>query len=533
MPAKPPVLTVLTSDGTSNIREVGASIRGSTGPLLLALSPAGLQLPEEEVFRFLRELKALNADRHLTLATKHTKTLEIARRAGWHILSKSKDLRKTLHGHAQLSEALRSFSPKLWREQIRTQLQSLGLLSLPKVRIWVLFATSGFVFLFIIFRLLPSATLKIWPAEEPVSQTMNVLLVASGATDVPQGRVKTLPLIPLTVKAQETLTFDEIGKEFTGTNAEVTLTVFNDSAEQFSLRQGTRFVNQAGMVFRLRQDMIIPAKSSLPGKALADEVDQFNEIVGERGNVPPGLKWEIPGLPQDQRAVIYGRNEQAGKGGTTSHRNVVRQEDLEIAQKKLEQMLKAKARQMVSDARAEQSQRDGSNLVELDYDELTRLTFSDMKLPTEFIGQHISSLPVEGTAFYTVLLYDQDALFELMKERIMDGVGEQRMVKDGSVTKENMVLYVIDAPWDAPILQWVKITADLSATQRYLLDPLTIAGANFSKKVRDAVAGKSISEAERIIKNLPEVSKIDISIWPFWSRALPSISSSIHIQEEQ
>ncbi len=532
--AKPPVLIVLTSDGTSTIRETGANIRSSTGPLLLSLTPAGLHsMNDDDMFRFLRELKALNADRELTLATKHKKTLDTARRAGWHVIGKSKDLKKKLHGHAQLSEALRTFSPKLWREQIRTQLQGLGLLSLPKIRIWILFGTSACVFIFIVFKLLPSATLHIWPSEEAISQTMNVLFVSSGAEQVPQGRVKTLPLYPLTVKVHKTLTFDEIGKEFTGTNAELKMTVSNDSDEQFSLRKGTRLVNQAGVVFRLKQDVIIPAKSKAKVPAVADQIDQFNEIVGERGNVPVGLKWEIPGLPDAQRLLIYGRNEEVGKGGTTAYKNVLRKEDLDLAQKKLEQDLKATAKQMVSDEREERSHNQGGSMVQLDYEELTRLTFTDMKLPTEFIGQHVTSIPVEGTAYYTVLLYDQDALFNLMKERINEGVGDQRIIKDGSVTKENMVLYVIDAPWDAPIISWVKITGDLSATQRYLLDPLTIAGAKFGKEVRDAIAGKSTADAERIIKNLPEVARVTISIWPFWSDTLPAISSNIHIQEEQ
>lgn len=531
--SKTVALTVLTSDGTSNVREVGSAIRSSKGSLLLALTPAGLVMNEEDAFRFFRELKALNVDRQLTVATKHKKTLELARRAGWHIISKSKELHAKLKGHPQLSEALRTFSPKLWREQIRTQLQSLGLLSLPKIRIWILFATSVSVFVFIIFKLLPSATLHIWPSEEPISQTMNVLLVASGATDVPQGRVKTLPLLPLTVKVDRSMTFDEIGKEFTGTNAELVITVFNDSEDQFSLRKGTRFVNQAGMVFRLKRDIIIAPKSNVKGNTIADEVDQFNEIIGERGNVPIGLKWEIPGLPQEQRILVYGRNEEVGVGGKTSHRNVLRDEDLIIARKKLEQELKATARQMISDETTTRNLAQGSHLIELQYEELTRLTFSDMKLPTEFIGQHVQSIPIEGSAFYTVLLYDEDLLFELMKERLLDGAGDQRIIKDDSVTKENMILYVIDAPWDAPIISWVKITADLSATQRYLLDPLTIVGARFGKQVRDAVTGKSIDEAERIIKNLPEVSKVDISIWPFWSRTLPAISSNIHVIEEQ
>jgi hypothetical protein len=66
-----------------------------------------------------------------------------------------------------------------------------------------------------------------------------------------------------------------------------------------------------------------------------------------------------------------------------------------------------------------------------------------------------------------------------------------------------------------------------------VINPITPNGAKFGKYIRDNVAGKTVSEANRIIKNLPEVDKVEIKIWPPWAFQLPTIGNSIAIIEEE
>lgn len=104
------------------------------------------------------------------------------------------------------------------------------------------------------------------------------------------------------------------------------------------------------------------------------------------------------------------------------------------------------------------------------------------------------------------------------------------MVIESSLNKDNMSIHVI-APWDDNLF-WVKLTADLTYTQRYLLNPITPNGAKFGKYIRDSVAGKTQVDALRIIKNLPEVARAEISIWPPWADVLPAIGSNIVVSEQ-
>ncbi|NOS67589.1 MAG: hypothetical protein HOO67_04470, partial [Candidatus Peribacteraceae bacterium] len=76
---------------------------------------------------------------------------------------------------------------------------------------------------------------------------------------------------------------------------------------------------------------------------------------------------------------------------------------------------------------------------------------------------------------------------------------------------------------------WIKITADVVGTEQFVLDPLSQVGAKFGKKVREAIAGLSVHDAQRILRNFPEVDRVEIRLWPPWAGVLPSIPSNIRI----
>ncbi len=522
-------ITVFVFNSQMNLKDLGLLVRQTKGSCMVVLPPEGVIAVKDDVLRaWLKELRSLHRDRTLILACKDKHVAAIARREHWQIAGTVRQLRLLVGRHAHYAEALRTFSPSSWRQQIRTRLQFIGLLSLPKLRIWVIFGSSVLVFLFTFLKLLPSCTIQIWPNQNSVNYTTNVFLVASGATvSVPVNRIHNLPLHPLTVTLDRTLTFDQVGKNFTGTSSQVDLTVFNDGNEKFSLRKGTRFSNQAGMIFRLKYDLILEPHSKQQARAIAAPLDLYGEIIGKRGNVPAGLKWDVAALPENERAIVYARNEKPGYGGTTSYANIVKKEDIDIARKKLEQELLASAKQMVEDERTMLNDASHSSLVQLNYDDLTKIEYKNFNLSESFIGQNVSSIPLQGTIAYTVLLYDDSDLLHMLRSEIEGHVSMDKVLVEKSFTKSNVDIRIVP-PWDDDF-RWVKITADLNYAEKFVLDSLTPAGATFGKNVRDSVAGKSVSDAKRIINNLPEVSKVEIKLWPPWATALPTIPNNIAI----
>lgn len=503
-------------------------LHNTKGELLLILSGREEELIDKPEVRatFIKECKKMQA--RLRIATKHPAIASEARGAGIRVLDRTTHVRHLLHGNPKLNEALRVFSPQLWRQQLKSRLQRIGLLSVPKLRIFSLMGLSVILFSIVIFRLLPSADVYIRPRQESVSQTVNIFLVQSGATADISNRVRHMPLVPLTVHVSKSLTFDHISKEFIGSSSKVALTVVNKAEETYALREGTRFANQAGMVFRIKEHAIVEPGKEVTVPAVADDVDLYDQIIGERGNVPAGLKWEIPGLAPQERSLVYGINKAAGAGGTTAYRTVLRQEDLDIARKRLEQELLTMAKQMAEELRVEQNQQQrGTYLQMLNYTELTTATYSGVVLPTQFLGEVVTSVPIQGSVEYTIFAYDAERIFTMLLEELRSHVREGRTLIDEELTREHLVVHVIDYADD---LSWIKLTVDLSATEEYILDPLSPTGALFGKKVRESIVGLPYDEAVRIVRNMPEVERVEIKQWPPWSRGIPHIASHISIQ---
>jgi hypothetical protein len=528
------VLTVLLLEEGESLSSFASRVKKSTGEVLVVVADRDAELDERPQARK-QIIDAVHAHaRRIQLATKHPQLAAEARGKGLRVVDRTRELKRVLKGHPSFGAALQVFAPHQWRQQLTSQLQRMGLLSMPKLRVYGLVALSSALFLFVVFKLLPSAEIRISPRQEPISQTVNVYLVQSGASVNIPPRARVMPLLPLVVTTERTVVSDHVSKEFIGESASMQMTVVNTSDEPFSLRKGTRFTNQAGMVFRLQEAVIVPPKKEQAVPAVADPLDQYGQIIGARGNVPAGLTWQIPGLPEDVRRVVFGRNAKPATGGKTAYKTVVRKEDLDLARKRLEQELLAEARRLID---AESQRRGAADpdaaivvLQPQKYPELTRATYSGFVLPQELIGrQDVPSISVRGELKYTVFAYDAQSILSFLRDELTQHVGAGKELVEESLGLKRLVAHVIDFASD---LSWIKLTVDLTGTERYVLDPLSPRGAVFAKTVRESVAGLDVEEALRIVKNMPEVEDASISMWPPWTGRLPGIPSHISISPQ-
>jgi len=522
--------TVCLRKEDESFDEFVSRIRTSKGQLLVALSPDDERLLKADTqakWGFFAMCDDLRDRLHVSL--KSFLLMRDAKRRSLRVLHGMSALRVFLTDHPQADEIVRHSSPNEWRQQLRTRLQSVGLLSMPRLRIWALIVTSVFLFLFVIFRLLPSAEVRIWPRQEGVSQTMNVYLAQSGAEIPAPTTVHRSPLLPLQVEVQKSITFDQIHREFTGRSAVTNMQVFNTSNEEVSLREGSRLKSSSGgLIFRLRDEVIIAPKSSATVFAVADDHDLLGAIIGDRGNVPVGLRWDFPGLDEDDQKMIYAKNITAGRGGTTSSRLVLRETDLKLAEKQLHRELIATAKDMIRDKLALLNQQHADYAYEaFDDPALITAIFHDVHLPQEFIGEAMASVPVEGSVTYTVHAYDANKILTMLSKDLNLHIETGKQLMQESLSLPSLKVFVIK--WDDG-LSWIKVTAELIASERYVLDPLTPEGAQFGHRMRDAIAGLPYDEALRVIKNMPEVERAELSLWPPWSRALTSIPGNITVQ---
>ncbi len=471
--------------------------------------------------------------RHTFVATAHRALLAELRERGLSVIQHTRQLKQALGpDHPKLALAIQAFSPHIWRQQLKSQLQSMGLLSLPRLRSYGLVLLSLALFSFVVFRLLPSAELTIHPRQDSVGETSNLFLVASGAM-LPPGSapgVTRLELEPVVVTIEKTITFDQISKQFRGTAATLEMSVVNQTENDIELRKGTRFMNQAGMIFTIPQRLKVPGRSQKNVTATAAAEDLYGQIIGDRGNVPADLQWTIPGLNEADQKLIFGQNRTAGTGGTTAYATVLTEQDLKLAQSRLEQELEAAAKGEVEWRRSERDARTLANSFRLlTPTKLFKKEFQHLSLPTQLVGQETNSLTASGTLVYTVLGYDLEPILELLRGRLTEHVREGKKLREDLLDAEHLDVRVI--LYDDN-LTWAKVTAELTGTEEFILDPLTPAGALFAQRVRESITDTSKAEALRIVQNMPEVDHAEISIWPFWNSTLPSIPSHITITPE-
>lgn len=528
-----PKLSVLFRKEEESWTAFTRRIRDAEGEVIavLSLGDAQLLIAEGERESFISELAKLRY--RVKLATKQPALAAAARKAGLRVFDRTRSLKKMIEHHPQAEEALRLFSPYLWRQQWRSRLQVMGLLSLPKIRIWFLIGLSVLLFLFVILRLLPSAEIRVWPRQDSLSQTTNVYLAGSGAASSLATRLRIMPLVPVAVTVHRSILYDQISKEFIGTDAQVSMTIFNKTTEPYRLKTGTRLVNQAGMVFKLLSIADIPAGGTISVKAKADHEDLYGEDIGDRGNVPAGLKWDFAGLDADLRKSIYAENKTPATGGKTASRKVLQQSDLtgpHGAVSHLQITLLAEAKQLVEQERQRRNLADpGVQLEFLTKDDVIKAEFTNIILPTAMIGKAADAVPIEGTLTYRMNAYDAKGLLAMLSADLASHVVEGKRLMSESLTTDRLKVYIIEFADD---LTSIKLTAELAGTEEYVLDPLTPSGALFAKTVREKVAGLSMDDALRITRNLPEVEKAEISIWPPWGGTVPGILSHITISPQ-
>lgn len=525
-PAASSIHVVFPQEGES-FRALGQRLYDTPGEVLLVLSGREEELMHSVDMRtqFLDDCKRVQS--RLRIATKHPAIAADARGRGIRVLDRTSYIKSLLAGHPKQADVLRVFSPHLWRQQLTARLQHMGLLSLPRLRIFSLVLISFLLFLFVVFHLLPSAEIRVWARQEPITQTVNIILLQTGAVLDPTSRVRTMPLKPIVVKASQSMIFNHISQQFIGTSSSLTLQIHNTTDEPYTLRKGTRFSNQAGMIFTIQKAVSIDAGQSVNVKSIAADTDLYGQIIGDRGNVPAGLKWEIPGLLPEDRAKVFAENPKAGTGGTTAYRSVLVREDLELAQKRLEQELLTRVKQLIGEELTKRNATQEKERMELlNYPELTRASFSGVVLPLNLIGQQVDAVPVSGAVTYTMYTYDKEEVFERLRKELTQHVREGRRLLYDNLDPADLIVHVIDYSDD---LSWIKLTVDLNGTEEYILDPLSPTGALFGKKVREQVTGMRSSDAVRIIRNMPEVERVTISQWPPWRPTLPAIPAHISI----
>ncbi len=395
--------------------------------------------------------------------------------------------------------------------------------SMNKKSIMLFFGISVFMFGVIAYVALPGATVEIVPASGVITKGVNILLEKN------PNDARSLKVYDISAQGEFTLTFHSSGTISQGGNASGTITIYNTANKNWPLIPETRFQTSDGLVFRIKEEVMVPAGNpETPGtlqvRVVADVSDANGVTSGERGNIGPS-KFFLPGLRESNREQLYAESTEYMSGGTTVVSTYVTEEDLVAAGNKLESALKEKALSALRKEALAQSMANNIQLSLLEDSDVIQYGAAEISLPRDLVGKEMDTFDISGKMKIKGAAYDSKTLLSILKSEIISTkTPGKRLVKidENSISINVFEVNLINDSY--------KFTAQIQGIEEYEIDPDLEGGNKLSKKIKEHIAGKTVEEAENYIQNLEEVNSVHIKMWPIWSPTIPTLPDNIRIK---
>lgn len=271
------------------------------------------------------------------------------------------------------------------------------------------------------------------------------------------------------------------GTKKLGEYAKGEVTIINWTTSQTLFSKSTVIISKNGIKFGLDNDVQVASRSaSTPGQ---DNVVVTAVDFGPEGNVGAGSDFTF----QEFVELLYSAtNDLAFTGGDEKEVTIVSQEDLEKLAKSLLETLEENA---IADLLENTSgQKIHEETVEI---EVTKEIFDkDLEKEASLVNL---DLEIEATA----VAYDEQNLKELLAENTKEDAPESLEAKADNIEILNLTAQSLGSK--------LNLTGKFQASFIPKFD---------ENKLKEKIAGKSVKEVREIIKELPEVSDVNVNFSP-------------------
>lgn len=154
---------------------------------------------------------------------------------------------------------------------------------------------------------------------------------------------KTIPAQVFEYESNTTQTFKATSKKYVEEKATGIITIYNNySSDPQTLVASTRFEAPNGLIYRLKNQIVIPGAQIKDGKIISSSIDA--EIIadkpGKEYNSGPISKLTIPGFKGSPKYNgFYGEVKQEVKGGFIGEKLIPQKDDIDLAQQKTKEIL--------------------------------------------------------------------------------------------------------------------------------------------------------------------------------------------------
>jgi hypothetical protein len=360
-------------------------------------------------------------------------------------------------------------------------------------------------FLFCYFTL-SKAEIEIWPESEILTfETKFTVDKTAESINFPN---KVIP--GKILETEETITeeFSSSGTVLKEKKAEGIIRVYNDySTSSQVLIATTRFVSADGKLFRTPTKITIPGGHYEEGEFVPGylDVQVKADQPGPEYNIGPST-FSIPGFAGTALYTkFYGKSFQAMTGGLSEKVPQITQEDLDQAQKILEE----KALQNCQAALEEKISPELVLLEEVLETEIVE-TFSLAK-PKEELEKFSFQVKAKSEG----LVFRSEDAENLAREFILSQIPESKKIHQESL-EINYSPETVD-------LEAEKITLALDMEAKIYSDINT-------ENLKKGLQRKSLTEAKLFLESQPQITQVSVKFWPFWVKKVPEDIEKIKIK---
>ncbi|MBI3261200.1 hypothetical protein HYZ64_02400 [Candidatus Berkelbacteria bacterium] len=345
------------------------------------------------------------------------------------------------------------------------------------------------VILLLYIFVVPRVTITVEVLGEPLERELTLTAATvSGAGE---------QVVPATLEEatkEQTQTFKTTGQKNVGEKAKGTIALNNAwSSDAVPLAAGTKLTKD-GVAFRLTQAVTIPGAtvSLVAGQAQTNpgKIDGAIEAEGsgEAGNVGPG-KFTITSIEVIKQSKIYGESTAKLTGGSSRFIGVVSEEDLKTARTTLEGELKNELKESIVSKAA-------GRIV---LDQAVKLEQIDEKASKQ-VDEEAGEFELKLKGNLKAIVFTEEDFRKAFLTDLGQEIGQDHEVVFGP--SDEITTTVEEADFENGRLQL-----------RGLLKS-QIAPKIDQSQLKQAIRFKSFPGTEKIIRDLPQVSNVEISISP-------------------
>lgn len=360
---------------------------------------------------------------------------------------------------------------------------------------------------FVLGNVLAKTEIKIWPQSQV--QSFKEKITADVKLQQADFGAKTIPGKIFQTEKTGSQQFQSTGKTLKEGKAKGIIRVYNGySVSPQILVANTRFISAEGKLFRSAKRETIPGGTTEKGRLTPGYIDieVLAAEAGPRYNIGPST-FSIPGfLGTTKYTTFYGRSSSAMSGGFSGQVPQVTQEDLDRAKNGLAEKLYEESRLYLQDTATKQ----GFIL----FDKSRTKELIEAK-PKAKAGDKVESFVYEAKVASKLFGVKKTDLENFAKDFVSSQLARDKKLKEWSLninpTAELVDLVIGKAVINLGFGATVSANIDLAAINKTL-------------------RGKSTKEAQMLLKNSPQISKVQLKIWPFWANTIPQKENRIKIE---